>query len=205
MTLHNASLGLSVLCCLSALPVSASAVVFVSDQVNTRPTPDDFSLCYDNSCHTVLQTALSTAQWRQVHELFRVQVRSAQEERQSIARAIALLEHWTGLAAGTSSDRGENRAPGDSSGHRMDCIDESTNTTTYLYMLQQDNLLQWHRVDEPVTRGFFIFGWPHTTAVIRSLDGKQQWAVDAWFHDNGTAPEIVPLEQWRDGWRPGTP
>ncbi|MCW8890369.1 MAG: hypothetical protein OQL20_06910, partial [Sedimenticola sp.] len=95
-----------------------------------------------------------------------------------------------------------NESPSDPSGHRMDCIDESTNTTNYLYMIQQAGALRWHHLKEPVTRGFFFFGWPHTTAVIQQQDTKTEWAVDSWFHDNGIAPEIIPLKQWAAGWNP---
>ena len=49
---------------------------------------------------------------------------------------------------------------------QMDCIDESTNSTTYLRILAGAGLLRWHRVEARVTRGFFIFGWPHTTRDI---------------------------------------
>jgi hypothetical protein len=29
--------------------------------------------------------------------------------------------------------------------------------------------------------------------------------ADSCFHDNGVAPEILPLEQWKQGWRPDPP
>ncbi|MCP3866933.1 MAG: hypothetical protein GY703_02315 [Gammaproteobacteria bacterium] len=84
----------------------------------------------------------------------------------------------------------------------MDCIDESTNTTNYLAMMQKDRLLKWHRLEDRSTRGFFIFGMPHTTAVINDRSTGLMWAVDSWFHDNGVPPEILPLDQWRGGWEP---
>jgi hypothetical protein len=85
----------------------------------------------------------------------------------------------------------------------MDCVDESTNTTTYLRMMQLDGLLHWHKVEDRKTRGFLIFGgWPHTTAVISEKQGKKKWAVDSWFYDNGVPPAILPLKKWSDGWKP---
>lgn len=81
-------------------------------------------------------------------------------------------------------------------------VSSQINTTTYLYMMQQDGLLQWHRLRDPLTRGFFFFGWPRTTAVIEARGDHSLWAVDSWFYDNGLIPEILPLEQWKEGWSP---
>jgi len=84
----------------------------------------------------------------------------------------------------------------------MDCIDESSNTTTYMAMMQKDGLLRWHRVVDTKTRGYFIFGWPHTTAVIKEKKTGRSWAVDSWFYDNGIPPAILPIAKWSDGWEP---
>ncbi|WP_428607131.1 hypothetical protein [Sedimenticola sp.] len=181
---------------------SAQAVVFVSDEINTTPRPSDFSICFDNSCQTIRQLSLTDDQWQGIRAMFLPGTRTPDMERTMIKRAVAQLEQIIGPLTGTAHDRGTNETTGNPLDHRMDCIDESTNTTTYLYMLQQDGLLHWHRVKEPVTRGFLLFGWPHTTAVIEQENNRQLWAVDSWFHDNGTAPEIVPLEQWKQGWSP---
>lgn len=178
------------------------AAVFVRDDINVTPTPDRFSICFDNSCRSVSQLALTRQQWRAIQAIFQPPAKSAAEERERIAEAIARLEQLIGPMTGTANDRGRNRSSSNPLHHRMDCIDESTNTTTYLYMLQRDGLLRWHRLKDPVTRGFFLFGWPHTTAVIESRKAGSRWAVDSWFHDNGLPPEIVPLEQWRAGWSP---
>ncbi len=184
---------------------NAGAVVFVSDQVNTTPAPDNFSICFDNSCRSINQLALSDQQWRAISNLFQPPARTAAEERAMIGQAVARLEQIIGPITGTSNDRGRNERTGDPFDRSMDCIDESTNTTTYLYMMQQQGLLKWHRLRDPATRGFFIFGWPHTTAVIEAQPDSTLWAVDSWFHDNGLPPEIIPLEQWRAGWNPADP
>jgi hypothetical protein len=63
-------------------------------------------------------------------------------------------------------------------------------------------LLPRHRVEQPRTRGYFILGWPHTSAVIRSLTDGDRYVVDSWFEDNGRPAHVVPLKQWRVGWRP---
>lgn len=111
------------------------------------------------------------------------------------------MEALIGPLTGTSNDRGRN-FQGVGTDGQMDCIDESTNTTSYLTMLVQDGLVTRHSVQDRVTRGFFIFGWPHTTAVIRDNESGERFAVDSWFLDSGEPPFILPLQVWRDGWEP---
>ncbi len=106
-----------------------------------------------------------------------------------------------GKHTGTTGDLG-GTFPGTGKSGQMDCVDEAVNTTTYLRMMAAEDLLRWHTVDNHAVRGFFIFGWPHTTAVIRETQTDQRFAVDAWFHRNGAPPEVLPLATWRSGWRP---
>jgi hypothetical protein len=176
--------------------------VFVREDINTRPTPAAFSVCHGGTCSLVSQVGLADADWRRISAVFDAAAPDAGAERAQIAEAIARFETVVGRLTDTSDDRAENRL-GKAWWSQMDCIDESTNTTTYLRILAQAGLLRWHRVEARATRGWFLFGWPHTTAVISETGTAARWAVDSWFHDNGRPPEIVPLELWRRGWRPG--
>jgi len=69
-------------------------------------------------------------------------------------------------------------------------------------MLARAGLLRWHTVEGRSTPGYFVFGMPHTSAVLKNQLTGKKWVVDSKFHDNGIAPEIVPLRQWRWGWKP---
>jgi len=173
---------------------------FVRNDIITQPTPANFSVCHGGTCAIVSQASLDEEQWRRIAAAFPAPARDAAEERTRIAEAIAQFETVVGTITGTTDDRAENQH-GASWWSQMDCIDESTNSTTYLRVLARAGLLAWHRVEARVTRGFFLFGWPHTTAVLSEQSGAR-WAVDSWFHENGKLPEIVPLELWKTGWRP---
>jgi hypothetical protein len=175
--------------------------VFVRTKILTHPLPEGFSVCHGGGCRLVTQLRFDAIHWTDIKGRFEVPARSAAEERERIAEVIARFETVVGELAGTSDDRAEN-AMGADWHAQMDCIDESTNTTTYLRMLAIADLLKWHRVEARVTRGFFVFGWPHTTAVVSEHGSGTKWAVDSWFHANGRPPEIVPLDAWRAGWRP---
>lgn len=186
-----------------ALGPAARGEVSVSTEIIAEPMPAAFSVCYGGSCTRVDQLALDSAQWARVRAHFAPTPADAAAERAAAAAAVAQMERIVGPLTGTDGDLAENG--GSTSAHAMDCIDESTNTTTYLRMLAGEGLLRFHAVGDRATRGWFVRGWPHTTAVLRQLDGGGEWAVDSWFHANGELPEVVPLERWRERWRPPAP
>ncbi len=185
---------------LAIQPVAAE--VPSSEKINRNPTPDSFSVCHGYGCREVEQIGLTVAQWQEIQAIFEPAPESPEQERRAIARAIARFEQRVGPLTGTQNDKG--RTFGATPGlDQMDCIDESSNSTSYLQILQQAGLLRWHQVSDRVSRGFFLFGWPHTTAVISERDApERKWVVDSWFHPNGDEPEIVPLEIWKSGWEP---
>jgi hypothetical protein len=170
----------------------------------TRPQYSDFSVCYGHTCQYYVTLSLAADDWQYIRNIFSFPAVYAGEEREQIRKAIAYLETIIGEMTGTANDRGENFTGMGESG-QMDCVDEATNTSSYLTMMQADNLLKWHTVDYRVSRGIGSFQAPHFTAVIREKQGGKYFAVDSWFLDNGEPPFIVPLVVWKKGWKPGDP
>ena len=78
----------------------------------------------------------------------------------------------------------------------MDCIDESTNTYTYLVMMKNDGLLKHHEPAGKATR-ILPYIFPHSTAVIQNISTGNKYAVDSWFLENGQPPFVIPLHAWR--------
>jgi hypothetical protein len=181
---------------------SAQADTYTSDEVLVRPTRQAFSVCSGHSCKYVAQLSLPPSAWQTIEDIFSEAPVDAEAERRLIARAIAYFENLVGSMTNTSGDKGRNLSGNWAESVQMDCIDESTNTSTYLKILQHEGLLHWHRAEDRATRGYFFFGWPHTTAVIRDTRNNKKYAIDSWFHDNGIQPEIIELEIWRQGWEP---
>jgi hypothetical protein len=170
-------------------------------EIIKEPTLDRFSVCFDHSCRTIVSRAFSPGEWQRLAAPLQAIAPTATAERAAIAQAIALMEQIVGEKTGTAGDRGGNLAGFGQPG-QMDCIDESNNTTTYLILLQQAGLLKHHVVRERATRFGFRAGMPHTTAVIENIATQQRYAVDSWFFDNGEVPVIMPLDEWKSGWRP---
>jgi hypothetical protein len=159
---------------------------------------ETIAVCFGHGCSSIAEATLDEHERAGIHELFS-EGRDAARERDEIGSAIALFESIVGAKTGTAADRARTGLawPG-----QMDCIDESTNSTTYLAFLARAGLLRWHFVGKPATRGWLLFGWPHTTAVIRDIATNRAFAVDSWFFDNGIPPVVIPLESWKRGWVP---
>ncbi|MEN8761953.1 MAG: hypothetical protein ABF290_05915 [Thiogranum sp.] len=160
------------------------------------PTP--FFSCTDYHCDEGETVTLSEDQWRQVVSLF-PPTESPADEREHIRRAIALLESQVGKITGTWRDLAKNVAGAGLPG-QLDCISESKNTTTYLQLLSQDGLIQWHEVEDRKLRSPWILDL-HWSAVIRDRRTGERYAVDSWFLDNGQQPFIQPLDEWLSGRR----
>lgn len=178
------------------------ADVFARDDIITRPTVDRFSVCLNHSCDTVVTQGLSDAEWRRIGDPLQPAAPNAAAERDAIGRALAIAEQIVGGHTGTGSDLGGNLRGFGQPG-QMDCIDESTNASTYLYLIENAGLLRFHTLEERSTRFGLFAGMPHTTAVIRETASGRRYAVDSWFYDNGQPPAIVELSAWKAGWRPG--
>jgi hypothetical protein len=184
----------------AGIALSCQADVFVREDIITDPDPARFNICYSHGCASLSWVKMSAEQWQRVREVFAKPADTPAGEREQIRTAIALFETIVGAMTGTAGDKGGNLAGFGLTG-QMDCIDESTNTTTYLRMLEKYGLLRWHKVADRATR-WSLFTWPHTTAVIEERAGLELWAVDSWFLDNGEPPFILPLDTWRQGWTP---
>lgn len=176
------------------------ADTFTRDDLITKPAPSGFTICYHGSCQDMTEVHLSAEQWHSIRLNFENN-NNPEQERENIRRAIARMETMVGEVTGTDVDKAKTFAHLGEEG-QLDCIDESTNTTFYLTMMLNDGLIRWHNIEDRETRGYFLFGWPHTTAVISDKQSRQKYAVDSWFLDNGERPYILPLQKWESGWEP---
>lgn len=165
------------------------------------PTLQAFEICSGGGCAEVTQVALSEQEWQKVVHLFEIQPTIAAQEREIIAQAIGLLETIVGEKIGTTGDIAGTFYNGRLSG-QQDCNDEAINTTTYLRLMQQAQLIKWHKAEDTRTRNFFFTGWPHSTAVMHDINTGERFAVDSWFYDNGAPATIVPFAIWKSGYRP---
>ncbi|MGB2931674.1 MAG: hypothetical protein WBE08_01590 [Methyloceanibacter sp.] len=126
------------------------------------------------------------------------------EERRAVAYAISLIEKKVAVKLGIKDRPGmEFKATGDPS--QQDCVDEATNTTSYLLVLQSNGLIKHHTVQIPFSKGNLLKAtlegdpvkyWPHWTAVLAENKTGQKYAVDSWIYGNGENPAVVKVEDW---------
>jgi len=159
----------------------------------------DISVCYNYGCASQARVDFSSQQIRKLRQLFKSATTPA-AERSAIAKAIGLFEQFAGKQTPTWRDKGGN-VNDDGADGRMDCIDHSTNTTTYLRLLERLGLLRFHTVLGRVERAPLIVN-VHWAAHIVDRTTGQEYAVDSWFYDNGWPAVIYPLQDWLKGASP---
>ena len=161
-----------------------------------------FNLCSNFGCTARWRLGLAPAEWAQVRAMFEEPPENAAEERLRLAEAVGLLESITGPKIGAENDRpGAPILFGEQKG-QMDCIDEAYNTSVYLTFMEQDGLMRFHTVGDPIKRGMVIDRWFHNTATVTETATGQSWAIDSWFGANGEPADIVTAKEWMDGWEP---
>ncbi len=88
---------------------------------------------------------------------------------------------------------------------RTDCVDNTSNTTTYLHILRDIGELTGWTVSSPRVRNRLDVTAVHWTAVVTDTDNGQPWSIDSWYRPNGHLPTVMPLQSWineKKGWEP---
>lgn len=170
----------------------------IRDRVGTNSTRHSFNVCHGYGCTSITNVSISDNEWVKVRTLFVRRPQNAEEERKRISLAIALLERIVGPKAGIEGDIGGATYFGKTG--QLDCVDEAANTTSYLSFLRNDGLMTYHDIGEPVIYGnMLVNNWPSNSATIIERGTSNQYAVDSFWHNNGSEPEILPVYLWSSG------
>lgn len=87
---------------------------------------------------------------------------------------------------------------------RTDCVDNASNTTTFLQILDDLSAIAGWTVSDPQVRDGFSLSLVHWTAVVVDDRSGDRWAVDSWFRPHGHLPFLIPLSDWltgKKGWK----
>lgn len=198
---------------LSALTLTACTGGNHLDYLQMRsidaPRVEAFTHCYNYGCSKREKVSLPPATKSKIDRIFKSPAKNPIDEQQKIIQALQIFEKDIGEITGTKNDkRGTfllyQDDSAESKSFQQDCIDESTNTTIYLTLLNNIGYLKFYHPTFPATRQPFIGGgnWWHQTATIQNIETEEHYAVDTWFEDNGVPGYIVPLETWKSGWKP---
>ena len=179
-----------------ALGVDHYSVFNVAPPSNTTVT-----VCHAYGCRKQTKFTFTAADMAEIKKLME-KTRKADtpaEERRAVAYAIGWMERRVGDKIGTSQDRAGMDFAGSGDPTQQDCVDEATNSTSYLTVLQNEKLLRHHTVGKPFAKENYlrgIAGWTHWTATLHENEGGTRWAVDSWIYANGENPAIVESEKW---------
>ncbi|WP_269930006.1 hypothetical protein [Aminobacter sp. HY435] len=178
----------------AALAMSVAGSFF--QPANAASGAARLTICHGYGCAFRARLDLGPADARRLAAILSAGRASPAAERAAIAKAVSYFEkraqQVTGVRDQPKSEFGASKIKG-----QMDCVDESTNTDALLRYLQGRGLLKHHKVQSRTSRGFLLDGrYPHWTAVVSSPDGVK-WAVDSWYAPMGGAPDILPLNEWK--------
>lgn len=163
------------------------------------PVDNTVTVCSGYGCTFQTQFTFSESDIRQIAQIMdgaRGEDTPA-AEREALATAIAWIERRAGKATGTDTDRAGLDFLGAGVKSQQDCVDEATNTTSYMLVMERYALLRHHKVIRPVAKGNMIMGrWPHWGAIIEETPSGKKFAVDSFFEANGKPPVIMAANKW---------
>ena len=175
-------------------------IIFATQSIASEDSPQPYKICHGFSCQFMSEVELSSKEWRAVRNLFFPIADSAVEERKQIQRAIGLMEVLSGKYTPTYKDVRRNSGSltdaFDTLEGQLDCVDEAINTTTYLNLFKQFDLLKHHSVADRAYRRALLD--QHWAGQLIESKTKMPFIVDSWFGDNGDVPHIVAGEDWFD-------
>ena len=136
------------------------------------PNRDNVTVCHAYGCKAQTRFTFTESDITELRALMARVPRSdtPAEERRALAYAIAWMERRVAPTVGTASDRTSIDLRGSGDPSQLDCVDEATNTTSYLLVLDRHGLIKHHAVDRPLAKDS-LTRWTHWAAVItaRSL------------------------------------
>jgi hypothetical protein len=159
------------------------------------------AFCHGYSCSIKTPVRLTPKDMAALKAMVAKGRASPAAERKALGSAEQWFEKRAAQFAGTAGDRPKGDFAGAFDPTQLDCIDESTNTTTFLKLIEARGWLVHHTVSRTRARGFLLDGrYPHNTAVVKEKGTGVEWAIDSWIPANGEYPDIKPLSQWlREG------
>lgn len=155
------------------------------------PKGDTVTVCHAYGCKEQTKFTFTPADVAEISALM-ARVRrddSPAEERRAIAYAIGWMERRVAPAVGTASDRPSMDFGGSGDSSQQDCVDEATNTTSYLLVLDRHGLIRHHRVERPFAKDS-IKRWTHWAALIEERGTGARFAIDSSSGPNGDNPTV---------------
>jgi hypothetical protein len=162
------------------------------EEFSTKPPKaDTVTVCHAYSCKAQTPFTFSQADIAEIAaEMTRVKREdNPAEERRAIAYAVAWMERRVAPSVGTATDQPGMQFAASGIKSQQDCVDEATNTTSYLLVLQRHGLIKHHDVERPFAKDS-LRKWTHWAALIKEKPSGTLFAIDSSASRNGENPTV---------------
>jgi hypothetical protein len=161
------------------------------------PDGNTVKVCHAYGCKSQTEFTFSQADIAELNSLMQGVKRddTPAEERRALAYAVAWMERRVAPAAGTASDRPSMDMLGSGDTSQQDCVDEATNTTSYLMVLDRNTLIRHHAIERPYAKDD-LSHWTHWAAVIRERETGTRYAMDSSSGPNGDNPTVKAANEF---------
>jgi hypothetical protein len=155
------------------------------------PKADTVTVCHAYGCKAQTPFTFTPGDIAEIGALMARVPRddSPAEERRAIAYAIAWMERRVAPSVGTAKDRPSMDFAGSGDDSQQDCVDEATNTTSYLLVLVRHGLIRQHLVERPFAKDS-LSRWTHWAALIKEKQSGERYAIDSSSGANGENPTV---------------
>ena len=154
------------------------------------PVERRLRICSAYGCRSQAEVTLSADSIAEFRKLYAEKVSDAQTERHFFRTAIARIEAATAKAAGVQNDRPSLDFSGSGDPGQLDCVDEATNSTSFLLVLGTYGMVKHHTVRKPIWKGG-LTKWTHYAALIKDNKTGVEYAIDSGIGRTGQEPLII--------------
>lgn len=156
-----------------------------------RPRGTRATVCSGYGCKTQQKFVFTDAFVSAMRKLYAdLGVSDGFSERQFLKKAIAAMERESMITLGLQHDRPSIDLFGNLDPGQLDCVDEATNSTSFMLILNDAGLIKYHRILAPIWKGGFT-RWTHYAALVEERKSKVQYAIDSGVTKQGGEPYIV--------------
>jgi hypothetical protein len=179
------------------LAAAAFAAMFGATKASAAEQPAVITYCHGFGCAMKATVRFTSGDMAKLKGIVAAGRGSPKAERTALGKADQWYERRAGAVTGTSGDRVKGTVGDAFDPTQLDCIDESTNTTTLLKLIEGRGWLKHHKVGRVKSRGLlFDMRYPHNTATVIENETGEAWAIDSWIPANGEFPDIMPVAIW---------
>lgn len=162
-----------------------------------EPNKNRVVVCHGYECSIKTGVSINDDDLATIRRMMAGAEKSPAAERQAIANTIGWMERRVAPTAGTANDRDYRDLMSGGDASQLDCIDEASNSTSYMMLFKKLGLLHHHRIGYPIAKGFLLDGrYPHVTAVVIEEDSGKEYSIDSWVFANGEPAAVSPLKDW---------